>query len=285
MPSADLVLGLRSLYIIPSRFGALWLCGTALLLLVAIQTGSNSSLLLAFLMVGLMLLAMFLTHDSLQGLSLYGSESQPGFAGASVQYAFRLRSRSPRQRLQVRFQGSPPVQIDALPSGDSVIHLSWLPDQRGWQLPPRLIVDTVAPLGLFICWTRWQPRQAQLIWPARRSGPVDEVQPTAHRDGLDEWQDLRPYRDGDRQSLVDWSSAAKGRPLQVKRFQEPEQPERILAPASGIPRERALQHLADRIWRLHQRGEAFGLQLQGRMLPVQRGRVHRDACLELLALA
>ena len=285
MPSADLVLGLRSIYIIPSRFGALWLCGTALLLLVAIQTGSNSTLLLAFLMLGLMLLAMFLTHDTLQGLSLHGSESQPGFAEAPVQYAFRLRSRSPRQRLQVRFQGSAPVQIDALPSGDSLIHLSWMPPQRGWQLPPRLILDTVAPLGLFICWARWQPTQAQLIWPARRSGPVEDARPTVHRDGLDEWQDLRPHRDGDRQSLVDWRSAAQGRPLQVKRFREPEQPERILAPALGISRELALQHLADRIWRLHQRGEAYGLQLQGTTLPVLRGRLHRDACLTLLALA
>lgn len=285
MPSADLVLGLRSLYIIPSRFGALWLSATGLLLLVAIQTGSNSSLLLAFLMLGLMLLAMFLTHETLHGLSLHGMESQPGFAEGPVQYSLRLRSHSPRQRLQVRFQGSVPVRIDALPGGESVISLSWQPSQRGWQLPPRLIVDTVAPLGLFICWTRWQPIQAQLIWPARRPGPVQDARPIVHRDGLDEWQDLRPYRDGDRQSLVDWTSAAKGRPLQVKRFREPEHPERILAPASGIPRERALQHLADRIWRLHQRGEAYGLQLQGTTLPVQHGRVHRDACLELLALA
>ena len=285
MPSADLVLGLRSLYIIPSRFGALWLAAVALLLLVAIQTGSNSTLLLAFLMLGLMLLAMFLTHDSLQGLSLACADSSPGFAEAPVTYSLRLRSRGPRQRLQLRFQGAAPVQLDHLSRGESLIGLSWTPSQRGWQLPPRLIVDTVAPLGLFICWTRWQPTQPQLVWPARRSGPVQEARPSAQRDGLDEWQDLRPYRDGDRQSLVDWSSAAKGRPLQVKRFREPEQPERILAPVSGIPWEQSLQHLADRIWRLDQRGEAYGLQLRGTTRPVQRGRLHRDACLELLALA
>ena len=42
MPSAELTLGLRNLYIIPSRFGALWLATAALLLLVAIQTTSFS---------------------------------------------------------------------------------------------------------------------------------------------------------------------------------------------------------------------------------------------------
>ena len=69
-PCADLKLGQRTLYIVPSRFGALWISGAGLLLLVAIQTGSNSTLLLAFVMLGLMLLAMFLTHDTLQGLIL-----------------------------------------------------------------------------------------------------------------------------------------------------------------------------------------------------------------------
>ena len=49
-PCAELRLGHRSLYIIPSRFGALWIAAAGLLLLVAIQTGSNSTLLLAFLL-------------------------------------------------------------------------------------------------------------------------------------------------------------------------------------------------------------------------------------------
>ena len=55
--------------------------------------------------------------------------------------------------------------------------------------------------------------------------------------------------------------------------------------APGVPRERALEHLSDRIWRLHQRGEAYGLTLRGITRPVQRGRAHRDACLQMLALA
>ena len=84
MLSAELTLGLRNLYIIPSRFGALWLGSAALLLLVAIQTTSNSSLLLAFVMLALMLLAMFLTHDTLQGLRLRCGEPSPTFAAESA---------------------------------------------------------------------------------------------------------------------------------------------------------------------------------------------------------
>lgn len=152
-------------------------------------------------------------------------------------------------------------------------------------LPPPVQIETIAPLGLFICWGRWQPLQPQLIWPRRRSGPVDERQPPRSRDGLEEWQDLRPVREGERPALVDWASAARGRPLQAKLFNDPEEPEVILAPAPGVALELAREHLADRIWRLHHGGACYGLQIQALTLAPSKGVRHRDACLEALATA
>ena len=101
MPSAELTLGLRNLYIIPSRFGALWLATAALLLLVAIQTTSNSTLLLAFVMLALMLLAMFLTHDTLQGLVLRCGEPAPTFAAESAIYPLLIETRHRRPPLRL----------------------------------------------------------------------------------------------------------------------------------------------------------------------------------------
>ena len=86
MPSADVTLGLRNLYILPSRFGLLWLSVAGLLLLVANQTTSNSTRLLGFLMLGLMMLALFLTHDCLYGLRLRCGEPLPCFAGDVATY-------------------------------------------------------------------------------------------------------------------------------------------------------------------------------------------------------
>jgi len=122
-----------------------------------------------------------------------------------------------------------------------------------------------------------------LIWPRRQQGPVAELQPPRVRDGLEEWQDLRPVREGERPALVDWASAARGRPLQAKVFNDPEEPELILAPASGVPLEVAREHLADRIWRLHHSGACYGLQIQSISLAPSQGVRHRDACLEALA--
>ena len=284
-PCAELKLGHRSLYIIPSRFGVLWIAAAGLLLLVAIQTGSNSTLLMAFLMIGLMLLAMFLTHDTLQGLTLRCDQPAPAFAGEPAHYSLQLDSAAARPRCSLRVQGHAVVVCDRIAAGRTTLSLPWEAENRSWQLPPPVQIETIAPLGLFICWGRWQPQQPQLIWPRRRSGPVAETQPPRSIDGLEEWQDLRPVREGERPALVDWASAARGRPLQAKVFNDPEEPEVILAPAPGVALELAREHLADRIWRLHHGGACYGLQIQGLSLAPSKGVRHRDACLEALATA
>ena len=283
MPSAEITLGLRNLYIIPSRFGALWLATAALLLLVAIQTTSNSTLLLAFVMLALMLLAMFLTHDTLQGVAISCGEPAPTFAAESATYPLFIESRHRRPPIRLRFRKTSESALVQLSAGVTQVGLSWTPKWRGWQQPPQLQIETIAPLGLFICWTRWSPPKQQLIWPRRRHGPVREQHPPRWRDGLDEWQDLRPVRVGERPAVVDWAAVAKGRPLQAKVFSVPEDVERILEPAAGVPQEQAREYLTDRIWTLQQRGERYGLRLQSTSLSPGRGVQHRNACLEALA--
>ena len=92
-------------------------------------------------------------------------------------------------------------------------------------------------------------------------------------------------REGERPALVDWASAARGRPLQAKVFNDPYEPEVILTPAPGIALDAAREHLADRIWRLHHSGACYGLQIEAIGLAPSKGVRHRDACLEALATA
>ena len=163
MPSTDWRLGLRTIYIVPSGFGVLWLASAALLVLVAIQTGSNSTLLLAFLLLGVMALAMVLTHDNLDGVTLRCATPVPGFAQEVQLYPVLVVCPTPRQQVQLRFEGQRPEGSFCCPAGERRLDLRWTPDRRGRQLPPRLLLDSVAPLGLFICWTRWRPPVPQLI--------------------------------------------------------------------------------------------------------------------------
>ena len=277
-------LGLRSLYILPTRFGLLWLSSGGLLLLVAIQTQRNGPLLLSFLMLGLWLLALHLTQFTLQGLELEALTPNGGFAGEMVAYPLLCRSRCQRDAIQLGLAGSAATP-QPLAAGESVLSVPWRAGRRGLQTPGRLRLQTTAPLGLFVCWTLWEPPRPQPIYPARRPGPVAESSTSRLAAGSDDWDDLRPHRPQDGLARVAWKSLAQGRGRQTKTFAAATPAVGLLAPAPGLPPERALEHLSAEIWRRSKAGEAYGLALGDTQVAPNTGPEHRDRCLLALALA
>jgi uncharacterized protein (DUF58 family) len=296
LQGAQVRLGLRTLYIVPTRFGWLWLAASAGLQVLAIQMQRNGPLLLSFLMLGLFLLTLHLTHLNLQGLELACGTPPPGFAGAPLAYPLQLRTRSRCEGLQLGFEGSGGLApARSLDPGLHALGAPWQPERRGWQRPGCLRLQTTAPLGLFVCWSRWRPTEPQLIYPARRAGPVQPLRIDGEREegrqrqglrreGGDDWHDLRPHRPEDPPSRLAWSLLAQGRGSFSKRFASPGEPPSLLAPDPSVPHEQALEHLSERIWRLHGQGAAYGLAVAGAApIPPGHGTAHRDRCLAALA--
>lgn len=288
-------LNLRNLYILPSRFGLLWLAGAALLQVVGIQTQRNGTLLLSFLMLGLLLLALHLTHFNLQGLELRCGESRPGFADDPLLYPIQLHSSCLREAISLRLAGGDGETTVRLAPGSRTVGLPWQCPRRGLHGPGTVLIRSTAPLGLFVCWSRWQPASRQLVYPARRPGPVATAQPELSRpaaatapgngvEGTDQWEDLRPQRPQDSQSRVAWKVLAQGRGRLTKTFRDPAASAPWLAPAQAVPREQALEHLSAAVWQRSLRGESFGLALPDQTIAPGRGPEHRDRCLQALAL-
>lgn len=290
-----LQLGLRNLYIVPTRYGWFWLASLLLLQLVGIQLQSNGPLLLSFLMLGLFLLALHLTHFNLQGLELSVGEPQPGFAGALLAYPLRLRCRSRCEGLQLGFAAGPVASARVFERGDHALAVPWQPQGRGLQQPGCLRLHTTAPLGLFICWARWQPSVPQLVWPAPLAGPVRLLQPPRppaapletgggdRQDGSEDWCDLQPHRPEDGASRLAWKLLAQGRGRYAKRFLDASEPEPLLGLDPSVPFERGLEHLSERVCRLHARGLAYGLVLADQQIPPGRGPAQRLRALTALA--
>jgi uncharacterized protein (DUF58 family) len=288
-------LGLRNLYIVPTRFGWLWLGGGALLQMVGIQLRANGAILLSFLMLGLFLLSLYLTHFNLQGLELAGSDPPPGFAGERLAYPLLLRAKSRSEGLQLRLERQAPLDPANLGPGQHRLLLHWQPAQRGARLPGVLRLQTTAPLGLFVCWSRWRLPNPQLIYPARRPGPLRErpygrevealaSRSPAGRDGSEAWGDLRPHRPQDSPSRLAWKLLAQGRGSYAKRFRDPRPQALLLAPDPTLPLEAALEHLCDRVCRLHGAGAVYGLETPQGLIGPDQGAAHRDRCLRALAL-
>ncbi|MEA5411466.1 hypothetical protein VB737_06790, partial [Synechococcus sp. BA-120 BA3] len=111
-------LRMRNLYILPTRFGWLWLAGTVLLQVVGVQMQSNGTLLLSFLMLSLFLLTLHLTHFNLQGVELACGVPAPGFAGEPVPYPIRVRCPGRSEGVRLRLVGSAPGPALSLAAGE-----------------------------------------------------------------------------------------------------------------------------------------------------------------------
>ena len=289
-------LGLRNLYILPSGFGWLWLLGCAVLYLMGTGGSSSGALLLAYGGLGLFLLAPFLTQFNLQGLELRCGEPAGGFAHQPLLYPLHVISRSDQLQLRAWFRQETEGWCGTVNTGQSRIAVPWTPTRRGLQRPGRLRLESRAPLGLFVCWTLWEPEAPQLVYPARRPGPVDliDLDPTAQRTtqqseevwhGTEEWRELTPHRPEEGPGRIAWKQLARSGTRLSKQFsdQRPHQP--VLTPAAGRPLEEALEHLCDQCCRLAAAGEPFGLALSASLVPASTGERHLQRCLELLARA
>jgi uncharacterized protein (DUF58 family) len=282
----------------PTRFGGLWLAGAAILLLLGIQLQSNGPLLVGHLMLGLFLLALPLTRAHLQVLELRCGRPRPGFAGSELPYPLVVRCAGRCEGVRVALEGKVAVPLGTLPPGEHRIALRWRPRRRGLQRPGRVHLSTTAPLGMVRCRRRWDPEVPQLVYPERRVGPVRLLTPGALPSGATpaaaagppgreetqgDWRDLRPHRQGEAPGRLAWKLFAQGRGRHAKQFGDASGRAVLLAPDPDLPEEEALQHLSERIWRLHGQGARYGLRLRERWIPAGEGAAQRDRCLEALA--
>lgn len=293
----ELRLHQRNLYIMPSGFGGLWMLLITGAYVLGIQTSSNGPVLLALLLLALLLLCPFLTHRNLEGLELRCREQALGFADEPLQLQLLARSTQPRPAVKLRWlgfgQARSQQRVQLLPAGSSALEIPWQPPGRGLHRPGRLLIHTTAPLGLFRCWTYWQPPLQLAVAPARRPGPVQELDRAsrerqggsrANAEGSHDFRELSPLRPEEGLQRVAWKTLARGQGWYGKRFAAEQPSELWLAPEPGLQLELALEHLCERLCRGLAVGERLGLLLPGGVqIAPGEGECHRLACLRALA--
>jgi len=278
-------LGHRNLYISLSRFGCLWLLTAGALYLLGTQAASNTPVLLALLMVSLQLLSLFLTHLNLQGLQVEALQQEACCVGDN--HAYRVESSSTIWRPSLQWRWIHPTsgrpQALTIHPGKQQHVLPWRGQQRGRHRPGRLLLWTTAPLGLFRCWTYWEPGSPIWVAPERCPGPVQELNCATDRDG-DLIDSLQPWRPEQGWQRVDWKAKARGRGWVSKAFQREQDNALWLAPSAQLPLEQALGHLCDRLWQELHRGRPTGLVLpDGSCVPPKTGSAQLQLCLMALA--
>ncbi|WP_341502216.1 DUF58 domain-containing protein [Gallaecimonas sp. GXIMD4217] len=291
-PAASRVrLGAGNIYILPTRFGYLYLLATLAVFLLGTNYQNNLVLLLAYFMISLFFTAMNLTHRNLNGLALETVPLKAQAADTELHLELRIQGRRRHQAIELGYQGGPVRQF-RIREPETVTVLAPA-GARGRHSPGRLTVATRYPFGLFRAWSRPDLGQELLLYPkpsrwprARFAAGRDDKPGRQASQGSTDWQGLAGYQPGDPLSQVAWKQLAQGRGMWTKRFADETGRGRWLrlADIPGRTLDERLSRLCWQVLDAAQEQQGFGLDLGAQQLEEGAGAAHVQRCLKALAL-
>ncbi len=293
---SEVVLDRRRIYILPTRFGYLYLAVCLMMLLAAMHYGNSLIFLLVFLLLGLFANAMWQTHGQLLGLRISLHEVQPVHAGETLKLPLEVTAfdRRPRPALHLAACDQPQVMLDLPPDASRRVLVPVHTRRRGWLQIPRLRIASRFPLGLFEAWSWFRFDRKWLVYPAivRRPLPIPtRDQGLDHRGagserGDEDFEHLREYQPGDPASRIAWKRQGHDGSLLSKQFAQPTRLGLWLdwheVPTTDP--ELRLSILAGWVEEAERRGLRYGLRLPQREIAPDHGPRHQHRCLEALAL-
>jgi uncharacterized protein (DUF58 family) len=307
MLPAEVVLGARQIYILPTRHGLMFALVLLALLLGAVNYGNALAYLLAFLLASMAVVSILHTQRNLLKLRVTLAPGEPVFAGEPAAFRVCLHNEGRARyalKIETRRAAKPAFDLAtpeaALPTFDvpardtRCVTLTLPAPRRGWLEGPALVFATIYPLGINRAWSRRvqlparvlvYPRPAEEAELATAAGPDGESHPGLTQDGED-FAGLRRYQPGDTLARISWKTYARGQGLHTKDFRAPLAESLWLdwetfAPHDGETR---LSLLTRALLDAEAAGLTYGLRLPGLTLEPDSGAEHRHRCLEALAL-
>jgi uncharacterized protein (DUF58 family) len=306
--AAPTLLDRRRVYIFPTRAGLAFGLMIFLILLGAMNYDNALGYQLAFLLSGLLVVAMLHTYRNLAGLSFLRAQGHATFAGREAVFHCFVHNPTQRRRMALNLSCWPrglsrqerrywrqfETRFDLGPEAADGIPIRVEAHRRGWLTLDRLVIHTEYPLGLLHAWAYFDCAASALVYPEPRGdlplprGASDRIGVRAQAaSGVDEFMGLRPYRAGDPLRAVAWRSLAREQELSVKQFHGQRSEEIRLswaATSAHAHKERRLSQLCRWVLMAERAGLRYALELPELELPAGQGSTHRDSCLRALAL-
>lgn len=306
-PADSVVLKQRTIYILPSRQGLMFIIAIGLVFIAAINYAVSLAFGLAFLMVSIFVLSILYTFNNLNRLGLSVLPSQPVYNGDEIAFNVLL-SRDPKRRhesLEFRFQqgwradatgttSNPVTYADLAEEERNQIRVFTLATRRGKFKAPLLRVSTCFPLGLARAWSIVDLNLHCLVYPKPVAFRMDEFNSggggsddtAISREGSEDFYGLREYVPGDPLRQVAWKNVARGQGMQLKQFVDYVDSKIWLDwdMFYGFSTEERLSRLCYCVLQLDQRSTPYGLKLPGLEIEPGAGPEHKAKLLKALAL-
>jgi len=296
MPIGDSVtLNQKSIYILPTKAG-FFLLGIVLLMMIgATNYQNNLAFVLTFLLIGLGLVTIVFTYKNLQGIQF--SLNKPGevFAGQSVPVAISLTSKANKKHFSigVGFTNQEYVLTDVPESHFSKVLIKVQTAQRGWLKLPRIIVTSQFPFGWLRTWGYFGFAHKVLVYPKPiepvildRQDHGQETDEGQKVDGSEDLYGLRSYQQGEPLTRVDWKAYARERGLFVREMVNYQTSQLCFSwhDFPGVADETRLSYLTYMVLDAASQNLNYSLELPGTIIPYGDGELHRNQCLNALAL-
>ncbi|MDE2047593.1 MAG: DUF58 domain-containing protein [Betaproteobacteria bacterium] len=294
-------LGQRNIYILPTRAGLLYAALLLALLVGSINYQLNLGYLLTFMLAGVGVMGMHVTHRNLRGLDIALQPPEPAYAGGSARLRVVLSTDdTPRYGISLRSgQSHLATVVDVVPGDAAVAELAMPVPQRGLQPVARIAIESRFPLGLWRAWSHWRPEGAAaqvLVYPQPEAHAprLPDAQPAGRGDAAarhrqatqGEFDGVRPYRSGDALKRVVWKKFAKADELVSRDDLAQVRSEVVLdLQQCGVRQtEPALSRLTAWVQACDRAELPFELRLGDHTLACGQGHAHTQTALRALAL-
>lgn len=287
----------RYIYILPTRFGWIFLLILVTMLVLSANYHNNLGYALTFLLGSMALISILHTFRNICGLTLSPAKAEPVFAGNMAWYGLYISDPDFRDRraLQVRAPGgiqSFDVQSNAL----QCIYVPAVLSNRGLHPLGRFTLSTCYPLGLVRAWSKFNAQMTCLAYPEpdpkpvqlssfQANGPLSE-QGHDKSIGVEEFAGLKAYQPGDSYKRIDWKAFSREMGLWSKEFQGGGHEILFLDwnDLGNLGVEPRLSRLCRLVLEAERNNFQYGLHLPGKSIAPDRGREHQHKCLQALAL-
>lgn len=287
-------LGQRRIYLLPTRFGLSLLLVAAAVWVGALNYAVSLAYVLAFWVLGLLLVAVLMAYRQLAGLQLQVVPAEGVFVGQSAECRLQLRNPSDLSRqLQLQSEhGGELVSCTLAAMQEQPLAIALLLQKRGWHAYPAIRLWSTAPFGLIRAFAWWRPDASLLAYPLPL--PDREHQDCHHENGRgrnhgddeEDFSHLGEYRQGDTPRQIAWSVLARRDVLASKRFASQPRGQALHQLAwqdypALLDLESRLSRLCWRVLQCEKAGQHYRLQLPGRVVEPQPGQ--RELALAALA--
>ncbi|WP_254304046.1 DUF58 domain-containing protein [Shewanella sp. VB17] len=295
MPSSPIItLTHKSVFILPTGFGLLWLLLVLLLFIFGTNYQNNLVIGLSLLLLSVFNTCIIYSYRNLAGLTISSTPSPQAYAGDTLVFPVRLQAKQTQFEVLVNYPDNQ-VKIITRVTHEPIISLIPFDNaHRGHISPGRLNIESRYPLGLCRAWSNVDLGNQHTVFACpletRERLTHDDSQIThdigGHIPGVDEFKGLKQHVAGESLRQIAWKQLAQGRGMLSKEFQQPQGPPQWLTLTNLVRAdiETRLSQLTSAVDSLSEQNQIFGLILGERIITPSEGEAHRIECLQALAL-